>query len=105
GGASNSDHVNAPGSFTRWAPIVFFAVHRLKNAPDGSGTTAMLPASITSNGGTCTEPPAPSTSFDVASTSATVMYICQCGGTPAAACWGCCGAIAPTVSPFKVAIE
>src|SRR3954468_5816234 len=105
GGATNSAHVNAPGSLTRPAPIVFFAVHNMKNAPEGSVTTAIRPASITSNGGTCREPPASSTSLAVASTSATVMYICQCGGTPAAACSGCCGAIAATVSPFSVAIE
>ena len=46
----------------------------------------MRPASITSNGGAITVPPAPGTCDAVASTSVTVTYEFQCGGTPAAAC-------------------
>ena len=56
----------------------------------------MRPASITSNGGAITVPPAAATLAVVASTSSTLTYEFQCGGTPAAA-WSPSGAIARDV--------
>ena len=61
----------------------------------------MRPASITSNGSPIVEPPAPGTFAAVASTSATLTYVFQCGGTPGIGS----GAIAATSLPFFLAIE
>ena len=50
----------------------FVVCQRHNIAPVGSTITDIRPASMTSNGGIITEPPAPGTCAAVASTSATV---------------------------------
>ena len=52
--------LSEPCSLTTSAPMLFLASHTSKTAPSGSAITAMRPASITSNGGMITEPPAAS---------------------------------------------
>ena len=58
-GVISSSHDNVPCSFTSDAPMLFFACQRHSIAPVGSAITDMRPASITSNGGIITVPPAP----------------------------------------------
>src|SRR5919206_126053 len=99
----SSFHENAPASFTNDAPMWFFAVHSMNTAPAGSATTAMRPASMTSNGGAMTLPPADSTSATVPSRSLTVMYEFQCGGMPSGP--GGMPVIAATSRPRNLAIE
>ena len=79
----------------------FFGCQMQNIAPVGSEAIAMRPASITSNGSPIVEPPAPGTCAAVASTSATLTYVFQCGGTPGIGS----GAIAATSLPFFLAIE
>ena len=97
----SSVHVSAPCSFTSCAPMWFFGVHKQSMAPVGSAITAMRPASITSNAAIFTVPPAPGTCAAVASTSVTVTYVFQCGGTSGIGS----GAIAATLFPFLFASE
>ena len=67
----SSDHVKAPGSFTSWAPMCSMGCHADTGAPTESTNTAILPAVMTSIGGTTMVPPWASTRAVVASTSAT----------------------------------
>src|SRR2546425_11519352 len=97
----SSFHDSVPCSFTSSAPMLFFGCHTHDIAPVGSAITAIRPASMTSNGGAMTEPPAPGTCAAVASTSVTVTYEFQCGGTPGIGR----GATAATAFPFFKAIE
>ena len=68
----SSHQVKVPCSFTTSAPMLPRRSHRHSTAPVGSATTAMRPASITSNGGTSRVPPSSDTRADTASTSSLI---------------------------------
>jgi hypothetical protein len=69
---ASSVQVNAPGSGMIFAPMCLPGCHTWNTAPAGSCSTAMRPASITSNGGASTVPPSSLARFAASSALATV---------------------------------